>query len=248
MPNPNRNDTPVKKPVPPQKTEYSVSDIMAYLKNMQIGHDSKLTNIQSELSQYNVKFEVLLSKIDNLSSEVLALKNENITLKADVESLQLKIKDLESKPISFQSLAPVDIVKESEERISRNRNLLFFNVSDNVNETPDNLSQTINSLLHILSVSVSISKIIRIGKIGSKPRPILVELSSTQDVHSVLKCKSKLNNSAQWKHVGISTDMTQYQRSVLFEMKSIINSKKSTGEQGWFIKYVNGCPQLSKKN
>lgn len=106
----------------------------------------------------------------------------------------------------------------------------------------------INDLFTDLSVQCKPISSKRIGRIGSKPRPIVVELSSPSDVRMVLKNRSKMKSLERWNKVLLNEDLTLIQRKQLSIIRSDLQRRRGAGERDWVIRYINGSPQLRKRN
>jgi hypothetical protein len=190
-----------------------------------------------------------LIKFDNLSSNILKLKDENNSLKNEISSFHKRIDTHESKPNNILLNALFDLLHESEDKKSRASNILIFNVSENANENIDSMVSLTKEFFSALQVPLSPATVSRIGKIGSKPRPLEIELNNPGYVHYVLKLKIQLRNLDAWKHVGIFTDMTAYQWSLVVQLKLNIAARSNTGDNHWIILYKNKwTPYLGTKN
>lgn len=65
---------------------------------------------------------------------------------------------------------------------------------------------------------------------------------------SVLKAKRKLREIDSLKHIFIGMDLTITQRTQYNETKRQLDEKKLSGDNGWFIKFIDDAPTLVKKN
>jgi hypothetical protein len=106
----------------------------------------------------------------------------------------------------------------------------------------------VNAIIKDLSLNSMVYNARRIGKLGVKPRPILVEFKSSSDVKDILKSKSKLKNDVRWRSIWIEEDLTKTQRDHLFLLRSELRLKRESGDVGWFIRFEKSTPSLVKKN
>lgn len=241
---PLKSDTPAKPNNDYNKS--SLNEVIKCLNKMQ----NSLLDINNSLRLHDSKFETLLTKIDDLSSDILKLKDENVSLKNEIGSLHKRIEVFESKSNNTLSDVPFDLLRESEDRKTRANNILIFNLPENKDESIDSITSKTEELFSALHLPITPVKISRIGKIkiNSKPRPLKIELNNSAEVHRVLKSKIQLRKIDAWKSIGISTDMTAYQRSLVAQLKSTIAARSNTGDNRWFLMYKNGTPYLGSKN
>lgn len=138
---------------------------------------------------------------------------------------------------------------EFHDRISREQNILIFNIPDSAHEVSSDSKSISDELLKDLSLSNTIVvHATRLGNFGHKPRPILLKLESLSDVKNVLKSKSKLRHIDRWRQISISEDKTATQRAHMKQLRTDLARKRDSGDTNWFIKYNKGIPFLMKKN
>lgn len=146
-----------------------------------------LLDINKCLCFQSSKFELLLSKIDSLGSEVYNLKKENFILKKEIGFLQINIEELETKSYNKLTDATIVLLYKFEDRKARACNILVFNVPDHASEKIDTIISKVNKLFSALQVSITPKFILRIGKLGSNPRSLKIELINSDDVHQALQ-------------------------------------------------------------
>lgn len=64
---------------------------------------------------------------------------------------------------------------------------------------------------------------------------------------SILKAKRKLRTIDTLKHIFIGVDQTNQQRNQYKDAKHQIDEKNQGGDNGWFIKFVDGTPTPTQK-
>jgi len=106
--------------------------------------------------------------------------------------------------------------------------------------------QSILEVFRHIDTEVIPVNLLRLDKVSNQCRPIRITLPNQHDVFNLLKNKSKLRQSENFKNVSISTDRTLLQRQHLKSILNELNSRKSSGETDLFIKYVNNVPTVSK--
>lgn len=184
--------------------------------------------------------------VENLSAELAQVKEEKTALSADVKLLQEKISSLENA--SRSPIPEFDVFHEAHERMSKASKLIVFNAPSTIDEKPHTTSCLINDLFTALSVQCKPISSMRIGRIGFRPCPIVVELSSPSVVRMVLKNRSKMKSLERWNKVWLNEDLTLIQRKQLSIIRSDLQRRREAGERDWVIKYINGYPQLTKRN
>lgn len=222
------------------RVEYSIKDVMNLLKSLEEKQDNGLKIINSKLSNNDDNFKILKKSLEDLTISFNSLKNENESLKNDVNVLRVRVQTLESG-----NLQKIDLVNEATDRLSRSRNLLFFNIPEDsqVNDT-----MAVNSIISAMDLKLSVANVNRIGNSSSKNRPLRVVFSDISDVSSLLKSKVKLRKADQYKHVWINSDLTFTQREHMKSLRQELSRKREIGESNWIIKYTSGIPSLCQKN
>lgn len=220
--------------------DYSINDVMSSLKSLH----SEIQLIKSKLFTQEKTSERILEKTESLAADILLLKNENIELRKELDTLRSNSL-LNNNSSSHQFKLPIDIIRETKERESKSKNIIIFNAPVSTN----NDKTLVEDLLIKLNLQIRPSSINRIGNQTNKSRPIRVELESTEAVKSVLKTKRLLLTLPEWKNIWITTDLTSYQREILSSLKKERDYRNSnSADSTWFIKFVNGSPTLVKKN
>lgn len=230
-----------------QKKEITIEDIW----NVITSQDSGLKSINKRLISVEFSINSFKDTVKNLNLEVFKLKEQNANLTTEIESLKNKLSKLEHCNVYHSNCQTKDInvVHEVQERLHRSKNLLVFNAPDKHDESVDNTVQIVNDILQTMNLQLTVVKTKRLGNFHCKPRPILVELSSWNDVTMVLKAKSCLRNVDRWRGVWIGPDMTTIQREHINSLRNELLHKLKLGEINWIIKYVNRIQilQLVKK-
>lgn len=221
-------------------SDYSINDVMSSLKSLH----SEIQLIKSKLYTQEKTSERILEKTESLAADILLLKNENIELRKELDTLRSNSIS-NSNSTSHQFKVPIDIVREIKERESKSKNVILFNVPDTIN----NEKTLVEDLFVKLKLQYRPSTVIRIGNQTNKSRPLRIELESAEAVSSVLKTKRLLRSFPEWKNIWITSDLTVYQREILFSLKKERDHRNSHLEENtWFIKFVHGSPTLVKKN
>ncbi|XP_050540404.1 uncharacterized protein LOC126905053 [Daktulosphaira vitifoliae] len=139
----------------------------------------------------------------------------------------------------------IDLVNEINDRLYRSRNILIFNTSEN-----DIISDeaVVNDLISNMKVSVSISKIQRIGNLSIKNRPLRITFNEASDVITILKSKSKLRNTDKYKNLWINSDLTTIQREKMKSLRLELQQKRrTTGKEIGLLNAFMEFPHFFKK-
>jgi hypothetical protein len=139
------------------------------------------------------------------------------------------------------------LVHEVHERIDKSNNIVIFNVDK---EPSDSVSPPINlveTIFKTMDLNIPIVHAARLGKKSMKPRPLIIKLGRKMETLSVLKGKRKLRSFDQIKHAFIGVNLTTTQRTQYNDVKCQLDDKKRSGDDGWFITFVDDIPTLTKK-
>lgn len=244
-------DTPIKKPsncfTNKSITLDNIWSLLSDINNKVNTYDSGFKDITTKLSSLESSLNDFTISLGKLSSDLSKVKKDNETLSSEVLLLRERVIQLEHSHSSIQP-SDFDIVKESRDRMQKENNLIIFNVTDSISEDSSVDINSANEIFQELSSPILVSNAKRLGKPGNRPRPILVQLNSPSEVHSILRVKSKIRNSTRWKNVSISMDMTEIQRNLMKSLRSQLKAKRDRGDTSWYIKYVAGVPKLVQKN
>lgn len=192
----------------------------------------------------------LQTTLNNLRNEISQLKSDKVALESQVQILlHENLNKLKNSPKSqYQSNDP-DIFNEIKSRLSRERNILLFNLPDYEHECLDIPSKIGIDLFDDLSLSnlkITCSKCL--GNFYSKNRSILLEFDSPSNVLEILKSKNKLRLTERWRQVSISEVRTISQRSHNRQLRFKLSKRREHGENNWIIKYNTATPYLVHKN
>lgn len=164
-------------------------------------------------------------------------------LQTTVNMLQEDIKALKNEKKKDNEICSAEmIISEISERQKRERNIIVYKME----ESNDDVSKVTDIIKRIApNVETTNLKAFRLGRSQIKKLlPLKVQLSSREDVFSILKNKAKLRELNI--NVIISTDQTKMQQDYYRKIKSELDGRKDNGEQNIYIKYVNGIPTIVK--
>lgn len=178
---------------------------------------------------------IMQKKIDSLESRLDLLINKLDTQSVPVAPINKTADDI----IDYDLF-----ISELEERKRRANNIMVYNLPESTStnfedKINDDLTNIITATSNI-SPDIIINKTIRIGKIGSKPRPLKVILNSSDTVLKILKNKTKLNHPT----ARVSSDLTSIQRNHILNLRTQLENRKANGEVNLTIKYVHGVPRI----
>ncbi|KAL3289870.1 hypothetical protein HHI36_023260 [Cryptolaemus montrouzieri] len=91
-----------------------------------------------------------------------------------------------------------------------------------------------------------IEKIIRVGKKGTKSRPMKIVLSNSGIARTVLRNESKIMES-YGRDIAVSPDQTVMQRTHLKRVLGKLEQREKDGEKDLHVKFVRGIPTIMKK-
>lgn len=104
------------------------------------------------------------------------------------------------------------MVEEMREREARKLNLIIFNFDESSSEETEDRKkhdeEVIRKLLATLETPVPFSKVIRLGKPESTPRPIRISTASVKDQQTILRAAVKLKDIEEYKNIYVNRDQT----------------------------------------
>lgn len=174
-------------------------------------------------AKFNTKFEALKSDLDNVKTELMAVKRENLQLKSTLDNT---------------------------EQFSRGRNVRIFGMDETENE---NLSLSVlklfNNKLKLDSMNKSdIKNCLRVvakNPVPDKPRAVLVEFVSVNKRSEVLKCRKLLKGAK----ISIKEDLTQYRLKLLSAAIAKFSSKNAWCLHGnVYVKNSGGVHRVQNDN
>ncbi|KAL5243160.1 hypothetical protein ACI65C_010570 [Semiaphis heraclei] len=198
-------------------TDEKLDKIMKMINDMKTTQNKLITSVNSirdERKNQDKKFIDIEGKLDSISKQFDYFLNENKLLKTKIENLESKISTLEA------------ITRKQ----ARSRNLIFFNVPELPSDSNSNDMQSILEVFRHIDTDVIPVNLLRLGKASNQCRPIRITLPNQHDVFNLLKNKSKLRQTDNFKHVSFSTDRTLLQRKHLKSILDELNLRKSAGD------------------
>lgn len=196
------------------------------------------------LSKIDKLFDLLNSTNDKLDRVVA----ENTRFQEKLCSLESRIVKLESNPTTNANVSYSDILNELHDRQSREKNIILFNVSEPVNDVDD--TSLVNDILTKIEAPVVTSQIVRLGKLGPKPRPIKITCEKKSHVGLILKSKNRLKNLPDMKSIHLTVDWTTSQRKFYNKVREQLTIRKNNGENNIYeyIGFIKGVPTILQKN
>ena len=162
-----------------------------------------------------------------------------------------------STPFSVQNIRNVirSAVKATriDMAMDRSKNMIFFGLTEPEQESQDQLRNKVMEILEELDCD-TVPKVRRLG-VGAikaspeRPRPVQVTLSSSEEVHEVLKLGKQLKKSDWYFEVYITLDRTPDQQKKHKQMVEKLKEKiKEMPERKFYIKGGEICYDLKAKN
>jgi len=230
------------------RMELSLNDLANIIKNNTAVIETKIASLVIKLDTYDSNIASLKCSIDNLSISITDLKSENVTLRNEINILRNRVLSLESSSNLSQTISQIDIVHETQLRLQKAKNVIFFNIDKPDSSESQIPLETAKELVSVLNIQVPILATRWIGKISLKSRPLLVELNDTNSVLKVIKLKSKLRTFEKWRQVWASPDLTLIQQNHMKKLRDELTRHRDQGESKLIIKYINGNPSICPKN
>lgn len=224
-----------------QKIHYTCAELTASeIKCVQLKNKRTLLflcdNCQDGLRQIPAlqkRMSSLEGKLDEVLKSITSLTNQNPINNQTYTTM--------STAMNYE-----EVISEMEERKNKAKNVMIFNVMESTSSDIEEKQKHDKIIVEDLVKPILdkpqeyIKKVIRIGKLGDKPRPIKVILQDSDTALKILKNKNRVNLAL----IKISSDMTIHQRNYLKELRSELERRKNAGENTLTIKYVRGIPTI----
>lgn len=219
--------------------------------NALIDTQSKLSEAIETCNQRLLKHDELLkdhaASIADSDQKMVIVRDSLVALEQKVETLSASVQNTSINCAGSSTFADTDsLLREIGDREKRSCNLMVFGVpesssADLQRRIADDTSH-IEVMMAKLGVDIIARKVLRVGKLGVKPRPLKLILSSREDVFRCLKNKKKLQNS----DLRINSDLTELQRTHLRGLRQQLRDRIDGGEKDVTIRYVDGVPKIIK--
>lgn len=198
----------------------------------------------------------LVNRVDDLEKDVSKMSEEIRKLPSiltELKEINIKTKTLEDQITKIGggldinavqnlnvSSPSTEVIAEIQDRQNRLNNLMIFNLPENGRDEED-IRQIFNDLVNEVPPPNSI---MRIGKRNAKgARSLKISLNTSNDVQKLFKNRHKLKG----KHIYLGYDLTHMQRQDEKAVLEEFRRRKSNGESGLTIKYINNHPKIVKQ-
>ncbi|KAL3272167.1 hypothetical protein HHI36_022651 [Cryptolaemus montrouzieri] len=161
---------------------------------------------------------LILRRFDDLEREVRKLKKELLMLKGSNESEIETLKN-SMKNVPEINGDPEELIAEINERNSKVNNVMVYKLnesnSQSLNERILHDKAEVVKILDMIDIKEDvIEKVIRVGKKGTKPRPMKIVLSNSGIARTVLRNKSRIMEN-YGRDISVGPDQTNMQRTHL---------------------------------
>lgn len=171
------------------------------------------------------------------------LLNKIDVMQKEIENLRSEIKN-SPPPITHQGVTSNEaIINEICERQKRLNNVMIFNLPETNSVDKDKVE--VREICKCLTKEdLEIVKITRFGKKNKNGfRALKISFSQSEDALKVIRAKKDI---IKCRKIFIGPDLTPQQIQYKRDLEIELNERRKRGENGVFIKYVKGVPQLAK--
>lgn len=220
--------------------------------------DEAVYRVIEKATGFNWYCEECKSSMASWKEENKQLRKENNVLKEENSKLMEKLATLESRVSAIkleimgemraemkETIENVYVtMREMEDKKIRENNLILYNVPESIKENSKERETDDRRFCQRLfedGVQVSeyhIDSLIRLGKQGEKPRPLLAKLQSPQEKWSILKRARNLKHCQEFivKKIVIAPDLSRKDREFDKKLRDELRAKRENGENDWYIK------------
>ena len=198
-----------------------------------------------------------ISKIERTVSKQLKSYSEAVNENLKEQSASIVKEPGGVSPFGVQNIRNVirSAVKETriDMAMDRSKNLIFFGLTEPEQESQDQLKNEVKEILEELDCD-TVPKVRRLGVGASganpgRPQPVRVTLSSSEEVHEVLKLGKQLKKSDLYFGVYITLDRTpDQQKKHKLMVEKLKERIKEMPERKFYIKGGEICYDLKAKN
>lgn len=207
----------------PPNREVTVQDVYGLLLGIQNNMAGMRTDMDNRLHQLNISVAELGTKMENLNTRVemcehrMNVVEDNTTEK--LGTVNTKLNDITVN--MTQRLAHMENVAGAAAQIAIS-SIVVKNVPENPDETPEILRQSVTNLFNTLDPGeYTITNLYRVGDAARRPRVTIVEMGSSDDCQKILRKKSKLKDSNDYKGVYIENNRPRHERQMEFNMRKL---------------------------
>lgn len=222
----------------------------------------KMSSLLSNFTTLATKVEIkaVSDGIDDLKNEISALREEFVTFEPRLKATEDRLDAIEEKLSSgncggSSNNNPEEVIRELNDRASRARNLLFYNIPEHSGADVGARVAHDRELIVKLTQAVAPNliqqgdiKLVRIGKPNkNKSRPLKVIFRSDSDAQALIGHFSQdtaAKTDKIFANVTVSRDRTPSERDYLKNLRSELERRTKNGERGLTIKYRNGIPTI----
>ena len=213
------------------------------------------------------KVRALKIMCKHCDSNIEQFSNIKTLFEKEMTKFLSKITELESKldglntPKESHTLSPSDfedVLSELNERNLRKKNIIFFNITEQLPSTTkdqriskekSDISEIVSAICPDIDVdSISFNRLGKFNLNSNRSRPIKVTFQNESTVHKLIKNSSRLKESERFKNVSVSFDKTPKQISYYQELKQQLTEREREGERNLKIKYIQGVPKIVTLN
>lgn len=194
---------------------------------------------QQEFSKLRAEVDVAINR---RTPEGEADANNNSIVRLELEGVKREMVDAgraemrRERKKEEKKMEELEAKVEEIEKERRKKNLMIFNLKESESEvTQQRLQHDLEKGKTIFEqelgmANVMMENLIRIGRRGEQPRPLLVKLASEEDRREALKRSGRLRDSEEFSRVFLGRDLTQEERRKDKELREELRRRQ--GEDG----------------
>ena len=226
------------------------------------------TQVNIGFQQCNAKLDAFVAEVTELKASfaVLELKchNEIAALKTSLEKVTKELADVKSSGVAPQHIAAtppptlpsapalVKVVREIDLQASKKTNIVLSGIAPSLLTDADIVT---NLLRDELGITANVTKCSRLGKpradgdCDTRPRLLLVTLSSADTANDVIRVATRLRRSTNnhtRDNVFINRDLTPEQRAFDYELRQELKRRRAMGEANLVIRNGKVCEKLTR--
>jgi hypothetical protein len=226
----------------------------------------EMRDVRTSTSKIDVSVDELKREVQHcqglvagFSTRLNTLEQTQTTLAAQFAALQASVAVINTAPPPAAATPPpmpapalVKVVRELDLQVSKKTNIVLSGIAPSLLTDADIVT---NLLRDELGITANVTKCTRLGKPradsdrDTRPRLLLVTLSSADIANDVIRAATKLRRSTDnhtRDNVFINRDLTPEQRAFDYELRKDLKRRRAAGEQNLVIRNGKVCEKQAR--
>lgn len=168
-------------------------------------------------------------------------------LQSEMESLTSRLDKMSQNNTEIKSCIedPEEMYGEIADRVERSRNVIIYNIPESQSKDFQQRiihdQSSVSDTLKDMNVVANNFRVARLGRPGTRPRPIKVIFSESSLASQCLKQRKNLRSE---NNIRLRADLTIMQRDYIRKIYGELDDRKANGENNLIVKFIRGVPRI----